>query len=81
MVPVIQELGCCSRLGTWSAAYCRAGFLQLPSRTCPDGARRYLLATSAGDTAWGTVPWLALVLGTPCATAVLPTLPQGELWH
>ena len=37
-MPAIQVLGCCSRLGTWSTACRRAGFLQLSSKTCRDGA-------------------------------------------
>lgn len=56
-MPAIQVLGCCSRLGTWSAACRRAGFLRLSSKTCRDGARGFLPATGTGDTAWGTVPW------------------------
>lgn len=50
-MPAIQVLGCCSRLGTWSTACRRAGFLQLSSKTCRDGASRFLRAASSAGPA------------------------------
>lgn len=64
MVPASRVLGCCSRLGTWSAACRRAGLLRLPSKTC-----RTVLQASCWPPALGTRRGhgavLALLPGTP----------------
>lgn len=64
-MPAIRVLGCCSRLGTWSTACRRAGFLQLSSKTCRHGASGFLRAAGpagpaedAAGIAWSTVPCL-----------------------
>lgn len=77
-MPAIRALGCCGRLGTWSAACGRAGFLWLPAQPASTVLQGSCWPPALG-TQWHTVH------GTQCPGCAagyipaLPTLPQGAL--